>query len=417
MIQVTCACGNILVANPDRAGQRCRCPSCGAELVLPGAPLTPDAPGVRELAPPAPPKAGAARTSCPSCGAKLAPAAIVCVACGMDLSSGERLTGGARGLLSVEERLAHREERDRVGLLRLVLGALFTPVSTLETIRYQLSFPRTLLGMVGFWLATLVAVGALGALAAQQVDHAAEPVHATPRVANHVVKLERPGTRVILTPWPFVAGRGATCTFVVDGEPVPGEHLAALVPYGALPRPGDERALAPGRALDLAVPDLPRLQLLVRHRAVGIDALVLQLPVETMPPPPPKPTGRLVALGALLRVSVAIASLLVWTALFAIGARMIAGRADLLPLLASLAFLQGVTNLAWIPLLPFYAQLGTGVLLVDYSIRFWTLALYFLLLAHLYDLDARSASLLVLFAGGVIYVGLYFATKGKLGMP
>jgi hypothetical protein len=80
------SCGRTLNVKDEYAGKKARCPGCKEVLTVPFAP---------EAAAPQP---AAAASACPSCGARLSEGAVLCVSCGYDLRTGQKLqtvTGGA----------------------------------------------------------------------------------------------------------------------------------------------------------------------------------------------------------------------------------------------------------------------------------------------------------------------------------
>jgi hypothetical protein len=94
-IKVACQCGASFAAKDELAGKAVRCPKCKQPLKIPSpkAPVAPASTGVMddlfdEVGIEA--KKGAA---CPQCQAELMPNAIICVACGFDMQSGEHREG------------------------------------------------------------------------------------------------------------------------------------------------------------------------------------------------------------------------------------------------------------------------------------------------------------------------------------
>lgn len=93
-IKVACQCGASFAAKDELAGKAVRCPKCKQPLKIP-APAAPaaaapsamddlfDEVGIEAKKGP----------SCPKCAAELKPNAILCVACGLDLQSGEHREG------------------------------------------------------------------------------------------------------------------------------------------------------------------------------------------------------------------------------------------------------------------------------------------------------------------------------------
>ena len=106
-IELTCpACGQTLKLKEEAAGKRGRCPKCQAVITVPAgsaAQSTEDHGPRPEPAPPTPSSvtppvpASPARPAplhqgtCPSCGGGLAPVAVICVNCGLNLRTGQKL--------------------------------------------------------------------------------------------------------------------------------------------------------------------------------------------------------------------------------------------------------------------------------------------------------------------------------------
>ena len=77
-IEVQCACGQSLQADDESAGMAAECPYCGSDVMIPAAHVQPAA------------RAGA--PGCPGCGTSLEPGAVLCIQCGLNLVTGERLS-------------------------------------------------------------------------------------------------------------------------------------------------------------------------------------------------------------------------------------------------------------------------------------------------------------------------------------
>jgi hypothetical protein len=82
------------------AGMEIPCPTCQSKMTVPmpvGASAPAPAPALRTAAPPppsipAPPDMAAAGPTCPSCGNSVAPRAIICVSCGTNLRTGQKMS-------------------------------------------------------------------------------------------------------------------------------------------------------------------------------------------------------------------------------------------------------------------------------------------------------------------------------------
>jgi DNA-directed RNA polymerase subunit RPC12/RpoP len=73
-ISISCpGCSQPLEAPEEMAGETLPCPSCGAEMVIPGSVV---------------PASAGDGTTCPKCKAKLVGGAVLCVQCGLDLRNG-----------------------------------------------------------------------------------------------------------------------------------------------------------------------------------------------------------------------------------------------------------------------------------------------------------------------------------------
>ncbi|MDA1052558.1 MAG: zinc ribbon domain-containing protein [Planctomycetota bacterium] len=94
-IKVACQCGASFAAKDELAGKAVRCPKCKQPLKIPvpaAAPAQAPPGGLDDLFD----EVGIAAKkgpSCPKCHAELKPNAIMCVACGVDLQSGEHREG------------------------------------------------------------------------------------------------------------------------------------------------------------------------------------------------------------------------------------------------------------------------------------------------------------------------------------
>ena len=113
-LKVTCGCGQRLGVKETLAGKTVKCPKCGNPLVLPGADATTTGAGADGAAPP-PAKSAAAKSAsvetnslaqlldeagltasrtgrrCPQCFSDMVPEAIICIECGFNTETGQRL--------------------------------------------------------------------------------------------------------------------------------------------------------------------------------------------------------------------------------------------------------------------------------------------------------------------------------------
>ena len=93
-IEFNCtACGQVLEAPEEMAGEAIECPSCEAEITIPQPAqedtlVLPNLPDIQIGSTAASP----AETLCPECGAALADGAVLCVACGFHLKLGKKIS-------------------------------------------------------------------------------------------------------------------------------------------------------------------------------------------------------------------------------------------------------------------------------------------------------------------------------------
>lgn len=90
-------CGKQYGWKPELAGRKAKCQKCGQVLVVPASPEAAAAAG--PAVPQAPAGAGAvpagaapAQAGCPSCKQPVAPGAVICVQCGYNFKTGQRLS-------------------------------------------------------------------------------------------------------------------------------------------------------------------------------------------------------------------------------------------------------------------------------------------------------------------------------------
>ncbi len=93
-IEFNCpACGQVLEAPEEMAGETIECPSCEVEISIPksvqeDALVLPNLPNVQVTSP----EAASTENSCPECGNGLADGAVLCVACGFHLKLGKKIS-------------------------------------------------------------------------------------------------------------------------------------------------------------------------------------------------------------------------------------------------------------------------------------------------------------------------------------
>ncbi|MBC8351165.1 MAG: hypothetical protein H8E66_04215 [Planctomycetes bacterium] len=93
-IKVACQCGASFAAKDELAGKAVRCPKCKQPLKIPApAAAAPTVPNAMDDLFDEVGIAAKKGPSCPQCNAELKPNAVLCVACGFDLQSGEHREG------------------------------------------------------------------------------------------------------------------------------------------------------------------------------------------------------------------------------------------------------------------------------------------------------------------------------------
>ena len=121
------SCGHSLSVDAAYAGKKCKCPRCSKVILIPAA----------EAAEPA--SAGSAE-GCPGCGRPVAPGQVICVNCGLNLKTGERMQAAVettppavRGLGEgpVRKRYSIRSARGKGGRGKRI--ALGTPADIVLT--------------------------------------------------------------------------------------------------------------------------------------------------------------------------------------------------------------------------------------------------------------------------------------------
>lgn len=131
-IKVSCTCGQSFKAKDDLAGKRVRCPKCSQPLVIP-LPEEPDEFKLEDAieVPRYNPlddllaeegvKQAFAGPVCPSCSEPISPQAVICVQCGFNLQTGEKLhssfddeddDAAAMAGMSETEKMLYKAERE-----------------------------------------------------------------------------------------------------------------------------------------------------------------------------------------------------------------------------------------------------------------------------------------------------------------
>jgi hypothetical protein len=154
-IKVTCQCGQSFAAKDEMAGKAVRCPKCKQPLKIPGGPSGPakGAAGGRRQAP----AAGAAPTApaaaggdlgdlfdelglespaptetghpCPSCGQRMKPGAVLCVNCGFNLQTGQRVASEAPPPTPGAEEFGHGASAAEAMIAKAAKEIEGTPIS------------------------------------------------------------------------------------------------------------------------------------------------------------------------------------------------------------------------------------------------------------------------------------------------
>jgi len=132
-------CQQHIQAEDSYGGTQIACPSCNGGLIIPGAPAAPTRVSLRVSAETAPaqtqasvsaPTSDAAASVCPSCSAALPRGAILCINCGYNLKTGQRMVAGrpaAPGKPSSDqwETPWYKTAYPYVGLLVVALGLFY----------------------------------------------------------------------------------------------------------------------------------------------------------------------------------------------------------------------------------------------------------------------------------------------------
>lgn len=126
----------------------------------PAEPARPAAP--RPTPPPTPApgrRTGTPRAECPGCQALLPAGSVICVECGLCLTTGRVLRNS-----SVRPQRRIEEEEQQVGFMKLGAGIFIRPIATAESLLFHASQPAMLWKILGFIAFTFVAAGYVGSL-------------------------------------------------------------------------------------------------------------------------------------------------------------------------------------------------------------------------------------------------------------
>lgn len=132
-IKVTCTCGQSFKAKDELAGKRARCPKCSQPLVIPAPSVddefTLEAPvdvpkynPLEDILADEGVKHAATGPVCPSCSEPVSPGAVICIQCGFNLQTGEKVyssmdddlddDAAAMAGMSETEKMLYKAERE-----------------------------------------------------------------------------------------------------------------------------------------------------------------------------------------------------------------------------------------------------------------------------------------------------------------
>ncbi|KAF0243423.1 MAG: hypothetical protein FD180_3407 [Planctomycetota bacterium] len=211
-ITFSCSCGHTLRVPDSKAGASGKCPRCAAAVRVPSTAVASAAsgngdafaglfdkfasePAALEMEGEATHRAAKkAVPPCPKCGTQYEPDVIVCVACGLNLVTGQPL-----GMSSPDEPFRPKrtivrndsEEAETMGFWQVTLGVLLKPLQTLELFGAIFSRHDMLAKGVVFYAASFVAVGLAAAFAARpdrnaEARNQVEQIERLQKVEHHV---------------------------------------------------------------------------------------------------------------------------------------------------------------------------------------------------------------------------------------
>ncbi len=194
-ITFACSCGHTLTVPESKAGATGKCPRCSAAVHVPAlvgaaAASSPAVHSGLEIAEAsAPPTALKSAPPCPQCGTRYEPDVVVCIACGLNLITGQPLGSGvSRQPFSSRHTVAHDDtEAETMGFWKMTLGVLLKPLQTMELFGTIFARQDMLAKGVVFYAASFIAV-ALAAAFAASPDRNAEVQHQISEIerVNHV---------------------------------------------------------------------------------------------------------------------------------------------------------------------------------------------------------------------------------------
>jgi hypothetical protein len=242
-ITFSCSCGHTLSVPDSKAGAAGKCPRCAATVRVPSTAVTAAASngkadafaGLYEklASEPAPlemdgdPAGGPSRKPvppCPKCGTQYEPDVVVCIACGLNIVTGQPLGAGSSDEPFRLKRSLVRndsEEGETMGFWKMTMGVLLKPLQTLELFGVIFSRQDMLAKGVVFYAASFIAVGLAAAFAARP-DRNAE-------IQNQVEQIERLQKVEHHVPAEWVDVKGAAQGLTEWGEPL---AIKVLEPVG-----------------------------------------------------------------------------------------------------------------------------------------------------------------------------------------
>ncbi|MCE9581959.1 MAG: hypothetical protein K8T20_05530, partial [Planctomycetes bacterium] len=166
-ISFSCSCGYPIRVPDSKAGALGKCPACAASVRVPSPAVavascdrSASEPSPLEMAEDPGPPPAKAHPPCPHCGTQYHSDVVICVACGLNLLTGQPV--GAR--LSTEPfRARHpvandEPDTDSIGFWKMTAGVLLHPLQTLEYFGALFARPEMLAKATVFYAASFVAV-------------------------------------------------------------------------------------------------------------------------------------------------------------------------------------------------------------------------------------------------------------------
>lgn len=267
-IAFACSCGHALRVPDSRAGTTGQCPRCGAVVRVPAAAMATNGPGEvfpgpapLELSDEATPHGTPrAKPPCPKCGTQYPPDVVVCVACGLNLLTGQPIGAGTGAEPFRPKRRVVRDEPDAetLGFAKTTLGVLLHPLRTMELFGAIFSRPEMLAKAAVFYGASFIVVAVAAAFAARpdknaERVYAASEIERTKKVDAHVPQdwVDVSGGATGLTDWgepfafkvleplgPVDAGKPFTVRMLVT-EPGHSKPAVGTAKFGRTPSHGN----------------------------------------------------------------------------------------------------------------------------------------------------------------------------------